>query len=461
MNNMNDLNSMNQNPTGQMPTDIYNQPPIGSGIPPTTQPVVENTQVYNQTVQPTMDPNQANNAYAQPTMDPNQAYNAYAQPTMDPNQAYNAYAQPTMDPNQAYNAYAQQPVNNNMMGNTQQQTTPGAAAPSPNQTVTPKEKPVEEELLECFVGNNYKDICDSPFNIGAFFFGIAYLFYRKMLLIALGIMLIIIFLPIGLSYFTPLSLETTPSIVALAENILLAFFVNKIYINHAKKKVSKIQKKNPGKSVEDLKRICGRKGGTSIGAAILGTIGSLLIIFIIYALLLFATMLSVLYSFFGINGMKVSTTTNGEDDAYAVLFTEDVESNSKSVFNVQPPEIFEAIGNTGDDYEFSYKASGTNYGPLSCTFSIDTMTDIKETPEEILSSYQKNFPDRSPSQAEKVIYNNIEWYRMSTRYKDSTIIYYLAKSNNDLYRVEYLISDSGPPECQNYLEPTMYGITRK
>ena len=47
-------------------------------------------------------------------------------------------------------------------------------------------------------------------------------------------------------------------------------FVNKIYLYYANKKIDKIKLNNNQKDINELKNICAKKGGTSIGQIFLG-----------------------------------------------------------------------------------------------------------------------------------------------------------------------------------------------
>lgn len=116
----------------------------------------------------------------------------------------------------------------------------------------------DNELLKAFIGNNYEKLTTRKFNFSGFFFSSLYMFYRKMfitgLLISLASSIISNFYPAA----------------ALLFAIVVGLTVNNIYLKYANKEIEKIKATNPGKSFEELKTICSKKGGTSGAAIFLG-----------------------------------------------------------------------------------------------------------------------------------------------------------------------------------------------
>ena len=113
-------------------------------------------------------------------------------------------------PNQP-NAMPQHNVVTNQVGVPQQGMIPNQVNATPQQGLTfqftdvnqQKNNNVDEDevLLEAFVGENYNSFKTDSFNVGAFFLNTIYLFYRKMVLYALGISFIYFVLQ-----FTPIPL---------------------------------------------------------------------------------------------------------------------------------------------------------------------------------------------------------------------------------------------------------------
>ena len=175
------------------------------------------------------------------------------------------------------NSVAAQPVNNanaitNQPVDTNQNVTPGVV-PNPNAIPNVEEnkrpKISEEELLVSFIGNNYEKITTKKFNFAAFFFTTFYLFYRKRVLAGLLFMIANILIT---NYIT------NYYYIVLGLAVALGFFFNKKYVEYAKKKVRSIKYTNFKESPEELKKMCAKKGGTSVGRVFLGFLFNIIIL---------------------------------------------------------------------------------------------------------------------------------------------------------------------------------------
>ena len=138
----------------------------------------------------------------------------------------------------------------------------------------------DEILLESFVGENYSKIRYNKFNIGALFAAPLYFFYRKMIIY--GILFLIL--------HTAISSIINNEYSSIFLFAIAAVTVNKIYINFAEKKIAKIKEKNKDKTLNELKVICAKKGGTSIPLIFLG----IFIVFIIGFITVIITLLGTL-----------------------------------------------------------------------------------------------------------------------------------------------------------------------
>ena len=148
---------------------------------------------------------------------------------------------------------------------------------TPNNAINTNE---DEILLESFVGENYSKIRYNKFNIGALFAAPLYFFYRKMIIY--GILFLIL--------HTAISSIINNEYSSIFLFAIAAVTVNKIYINFAKKKIAKIKEKNKDKTLNELKVICAKKGGTSIPLIFLG----IFIVFIIGFITVIITLLGTL-----------------------------------------------------------------------------------------------------------------------------------------------------------------------
>lgn len=175
------------------------------------------------------------------------------------------------------NLVATQSVNNvnvitNQPVDTNQNVAPGVV-PNPNAIPNMQEnkrpKISEEELLVSFIGNNYEKITTKKFNFAAFFFTTFYLFYRKRVLAGLLFMMANILIT---NYFN------NYYYIVLGLAVALGFFFNKKYVEYAKKKVRSIKYTNFKESPEELKKMCAKKGGTSVGRVFLGFLFNMIIL---------------------------------------------------------------------------------------------------------------------------------------------------------------------------------------
>ena len=144
--------------------------------------------------------------------------------------------------------------------------------------VPPTPEIKEEELLSKFIGKNYEKITNKKFSFAAFFFGGFYLLYRKMYF--LGFLLLLFFLILMPLY------PILTGILFFFLHLCFGFFVKKMYLTFAKKKIYNLKKD----SKEQMEKECIKQGGTNRGAVFLGLIFQLLIGFI---LCYFLTMLGI------------------------------------------------------------------------------------------------------------------------------------------------------------------------
>lgn len=123
------------------------------------------------------------------------------------------------------------------------------------------------DLMDAYIGKNV-DKLKSGFSFCTFFFGVLYVFYRKMWL--LGFIWILINL--ALSIFLPKLF-----LLQLVLNIVIAICFKKLYISHVVNKVTKIKEQYSNLSNQDLIYLCYKKGRT--------TIAPVIIVLAIYALM--------------------------------------------------------------------------------------------------------------------------------------------------------------------------------
>lgn len=129
----------------------------------------------------------------------------------------------------------------------------------------------DEKFLEAYIGEDYKLIKKSPFNIYAFLLNWMYILYRKMYLIGV----------IGL-VITGIIIRLKPKnliIYLLVAMVLIGLLFNKVYILISKMKVEYLLKKYEGTDNFTMESICEKKGGVNVRNALIIYFAFLLIIF--------------------------------------------------------------------------------------------------------------------------------------------------------------------------------------
>jgi len=134
-----------------------------------------------------------------------------------------------------------------------------------------------EDLLEAYIGEDYKLIKKSPFNIWAFLFNWIYFLYRKLYITGI--------IGLAISYFFIIYFRNYKYILIYVGvvSLLLSLIFSKYYIFVAKKRVEKI-KKYAEECAEDDKfaiaRICKKKGGVNVLRALLIYLVFLIVLFL-------------------------------------------------------------------------------------------------------------------------------------------------------------------------------------
>lgn len=301
------------------------------------------------------------------------------------------------------------------------------------------------ELLKSFIGNNYEKIITKPFNFAGFFFNSFYMFYRKMFVYGL-ITYIILF---------ALMVFVKNTVVNLVLNIMLGFVVNKIYLNFATKKISKIKQENPNKNLSELKSICASQGGVSIGNIFLGfliTLG-IGIITVIISILLGIT--SFAGSFFGdlISGIKSSSTGQ-----YNGVLMFDTNVKMQDEFSVTVPSEFEN-NSTDDSYDYEITESNNN-GISTCSLNF-ALPDGYKSAENLITQLSNYNKEKNLAPVTSININNINWYTVSYEDDFGKTYYYATDKNNKVYLLTYELSGNPESTCLQYKDQIVNSIQSK
>lgn len=336
---------------------------------------------------------------------------------------------------------------------------------------------VDEELVRAYVGEKYDKIKNSSFSLPTFFLGSLYLFYRKMYLYGWLMMLL-----------GPL---------AFIGFIILAIKFKDVYLKDVSKKVNKIKLKNSNLSNEELKNICSKKGGTSIGGVLLNTFGIFVVLIVIVILLTFvlgASMFAMIFGALGSgnveikpsinNGQDVIMDDSSEDDSYDYVDDSYDDNNSNQsangsceqlhkaieynkIFDITIPEnFFESeysrsnyLGKEYSYYEYYYNKKDNIVQPGSCYFSLQEDVSNSASNAKDLAVYRKDC--QRGSEIKEVTINNINWYTLEYEGLGTNYIYITEKDGN-IYEFQYNINEEKDYEyCRSGLDKVINSIKFK
>lgn len=305
---------------------------------------------------------------------------------------------------------------------------------------------MDSEYIRDFVGPKYDSFVNSPFNIGAFFLGNLYFFYRKMF--AYGLIIFIIQAAIGM--------VTKIIGLGLLINVACAFVANKMYLNFAAKKVKSLSVLYSGM---DLKQKCAEKGGTSIGLIFAGMAAELLCSLLIAIVSLFIFGAALFGSILNPNNWDVtindsSTTDTGGNNAYDGSYEYDLDFRLADEYIYSKPS-----GLLGDDYPaegvtdsgqftFTY-GSETN---RKCTFEMGRVKN--KTNAKIFAESYANMMNGIVGT--KTI-NGIKWYSITS---SPTDVIYFTDKDNQVYAFRYIAYEDNK-ECPKYRDQVLKTIKEK
>ncbi len=125
-------------------------------------------------------------------------------------------------------------------------------------------------LLDSFIGKNIDKIKNRIYNFSALFFGVVYMFYRKMYFYGV----------VGILSYLLLSIFVKDIYFLGLINIILFFSFNSIYLSYVNNKIKSFRNSFPHSTMEQLEGLCSNKGGTSDFGAFLGVVSIIVLTFI-------------------------------------------------------------------------------------------------------------------------------------------------------------------------------------
>lgn len=265
---------------------------------------------------------------------------------------------------------------------------------------------IKEVLFKSYVGKNYDALFNRLYSTNAFIFGVFYLLYRKLYLMAFS-WLFIIFL---LSLF--LSVEVI-GIIGFVFSVVITLSFKKLYIKDVRSKVEKIINENVGKTTAELVMIATDKGGTNLGLPI--------IVGVVYFIFVFVSTLSLL--------IPKANSTIGNLSLYIPEAWEEIETNT-------------------------YQQANTN-----CSINITSGSKVYSSEEyadtftNVVNSASGNIIERK----DKTI-DGHKWVYVLAKYDGALYYTYFSENGDDSYSILYEIKDETDLVCREniiYIENSL------
>ena len=292
-----------------------------------------------------------------------------------------------------------------------------------------------KDLMMAYVGFKYEKFCTQTLNIVALVFAEFYLFYRRMTL--LGLFMLI--------SRTLLFVYVNPY-VSFTINILLALLFNKIYLYHAKKKINNIEKHNSSLPYTALREKVIASGGTKQSSAVVA--------FILYLLAIVSTLIIV-------GAIDITTGPLANFNIFTILcknqkfdgkikYEENIDIN-KYYQIVMPEEIITSNSNTNI-------TGNIKTNPLdsksSCNYKFNILKDYIDA-KDLANQMSKYYKTKKPKELQ---INSITWYYISYEDNDKFNIY-LTTRNKRVYMYEFREEKNADSTyCEKYNESIINSI---
>ena len=267
----------------------------------------------------------------------------------------------------------------------------------------------DDDLINEYIGNNYKELKAGGFSFCTLFFGFIYLMYRQMYL--LGIIWI------AINALCVKFLPTYTFIVSGLISISLSIMFKSLYLKKVRNKVEKIKQQNQNLDSSELRALCRQRGGTSAAAVIL--------ILLIYAIVFYMSY-SVMY------------------DLIKDILNKQIELNSDLIINI--PDNLKETGYS--EYEYKVYQNDTLNGS-DCSLiiqSIDANNLNRNIERDLNSSINHEQTDNYSGIIKKEINNN-EWYYASLKNNKSEKYYYSIEHNDVIYKITFTINSDYNGTC--------------
>lgn len=290
-----------------------------------------------------------------------------------------------------------------------------------------------DDLINSYIGKNADKLKKGGFSPNTFFFGVIYVFYRKMWLLGL----------IWLAIISVLSLLLPPlyaDIILIIFGIAISVKFKKFYLKHVEKKVNKIKLANPEQPKEQLIKICSKKGGT--------TIIPVIIAIVLCAFLLFMVLSNVIKTYMDANKEyeKIKNIQKNEDNLTKVIFNN---------LSINIPIEFRLSNNSTDNFkEYTkslYNPELSNLSYLNYCSIVLSLTEGMEYNNDS-KQYLENTTSHDDNGIREKRINNKIWYYGSTTDNYDQIYNYATENNGKIYQVKFYSYGDTENECTTTYE---------
>lgn len=264
-----------------------------------------------------------------------------------------------------------------------------------------------DDLIDSYIGANAKKIKKGGTSWSCLFIGILYVLYRKMWLLG--------FIWWVISIISNIFLPSVASYISLFLDVAISMEFKKWYLKHAEEQVDKIKTENPGKSKEELMKICKKKGGVTLIPDI---------IYIIYVILLIIVGMGVL--------------VEDEENQTDYSNTSSNEAIAMENLDITIPDIFVLNNNLSTDY---YKSYSTTNADCSLTVSTDQADYYDNDVKKYLEADIYYSPDNTYSGISEKNLNGNNWYHATVTTSYGKYYYYSALYNETIYEIKFSIYD--------------------
>ena len=296
----------------------------------------------------------------------------------------------------------------------------------------------DENLIKEYIGNNYYKITKGKINFGAFFLNSIYLLFRKMPLFALIIFAI---------ELLAICIINQP-LILIGVFLVLSVIFNKVYMQKARTTIKKLRGKYSDQYV--LRRMCGKRGGTNFGFAIVGVVFEVvaILVLIFYG---YGNSITKYLAEYGIDIslsdiiLKVPLFNEGSEEPSSYNGIQIIDTNVIILdeMNVGVANSFKPTA-TNSDFRLSYSYSDNTKRINKCNLRMVSVR--KYNSAETLISQIANYYKTTQGEMKN------GWYNVKASTKRGTIYYYSINRENKVYLFTYTVENNAPQDCESYRE---------